>query len=116
MGEEMMMRVRRSAATIFSFGVRISAILIVIGMAMTFVTGDTSNPYGTQEWDNMLNGNLVIMPSQVLLLGFTVLIATSILNIASAVYIFFRGNDDSLAIITTVVLLVLLVGLTINMG
>ncbi len=116
MGAEMMRKVRRSAALIFSSGVRMSAALIILGMAMTIATGDTSNPYGVLEWDSLLNGNLSITPSHVLFLGFTVLVATPILNVASAAFLFFRGRDDSLAIITTFVLLVLIVSLTLKVG
>ena len=116
MGAEVMRRVRRSAALIFSSGVRMSATLIVLGIAMTIATGDTSNPYGALEWDRLLSGNLSITPSHVLFLGFTVLVATPILNVASAAFLFFRGKDGSLAVITTLVLLVLIVSLTLNMG
>ena len=116
MGAEVMRKVRRSAALIFSSGVRMSAALIVLGMVMTITTGDTSNPYGVMEWNRLLSGDLTITPSHVLFLGFTVLVATPILNVASAAYLFFKGRDGSLAIITTFVLLVLIVSLTLNVG
>ena len=116
MGAEVMRKVRRSAALIFSSGVRMSAALIVLGMVMTITTGDTSKPYGVLEWNRLLSGDLTITPSHVLFLGFTVLVATPILNVASAAYLFFKGRDGSLAIITTFVLLVLIVSLTLNVG
>ena len=116
MGAEVMRKVRRSAALIFSSGVRMSAALIVLGMVMTIATGDTSNPYGVLEWNRLLSGDLTITPSHVLFLGFTVLVATPILNVASAAYLFFKGRDNSLAIITTFVLLILIVSLTLNVG
>ena len=116
MAEEVMRRVRRSAALIFTSGVRMSAALIVIGMAMTISTGDTSNPYGVLEWDKLISGDLSITPSHILFLGFTVLVATPVLNVASAAFLFFRGRDNALAIITTLVLLVLMVSLTLNGG
>jgi uncharacterized membrane protein len=116
MGAEVMRKVRRSAALIFSSGVRMSAALIVLGMVMTIATGDTSNPYGVLEWNMLLSGDLTITPSHVLFLGFTVLVATPILNVASAAYLFFKGRDNSLAIITTFVLLILIVSLTLNVG
>ena len=116
MGAEVMRKVRRSAALIFSSGVRMSAVLIVLGMAMTITTGDTSNPYGVLEWDRLLSGDFSISPSHVLFLGFTVLVATPILNVASAAFLFFRGKDSPLAIISTLVLVVLIVSLTLNVG
>jgi uncharacterized membrane protein len=85
-------------------------------MVMTITTGDTSNPYGVLEWNRLLSGDLTITPSHVLFLGFTVLVATPILNVASAAYLFFKGRDNSLAIITTFVLLILIVSLTLNVG
>ena len=112
----MMSKVRRSAALIFTSGVRMSAVLIVLGIAMTIATGDTSNPYGVLEWGSLLSGDLTITPSHVLFLGFTALVATPILNVASAALLFFRGRDSSLGIITTFVLLILIVSLTLNVG
>lgn len=116
MSAEVMRKVRRGAALIFSSGVMMSAALIVLGLAMTVATGDTSNPYGVLELDRLLSGDLSITPSHVLFLGFTVLVATPILNVASAAFLFFKGKDGSLAIITTFVLLVLIVSLTLNVG
>ena len=116
MDSEVMRKVRRSAALIFSSGVRMSAVLIALGLVMAVVTGDTSNPYGVLELGRLLSGDLPITPSLVLFLGFTVLVATPILSVASAAFLFFRGRDGSLAIISTFVLLVLIVSLTLNVG
>jgi uncharacterized membrane protein len=116
MSAEVMRKVRHGAALIFSSGVRVSAILISLGMAMTLVTGDTSNPYGAMEIGGLLNGDLPITPSLILFLGFTVLVATPVLNVASAAVLFFRGKDDSLALITIFVLLALIVSLSLNVG
>jgi uncharacterized membrane protein len=83
---------------------------------MAVVTGDTSNPYGALEMSKLLSGDLSITPSLVLILGFTVLVATPVLNVASAAVLFIRGRDDSLALITTFVLRVLIVCLNLNVG
>ena len=111
-----MMRVRRGATLIFSSGARMSAILISLGMVMTVMTGDTSNPYGALEMSRLLSGDLHITPSLVLFLGFTVLVATPVLNVASAAVLFFRGRDYSLTLVTTFVLLTLIVSLSLNVG
>ena len=95
---------------------RMSAVLIALGLIMTITTGDTSNPYGVLKLDELLSGDLSITPSHVLFLGFTVLVATPVLNVASAAFLFFKGRDGSLAIISTFVLLVLIVSLTLNVG
>jgi uncharacterized membrane protein len=116
MSAEVMRRVRRSAAVIFTSGVRMSAVLIALGLIMTVTTGDISNPYGFLELSSLLSGNPAISPSHILFLGFMVLVATPILNVASAAYFFFKGKDGSLAIITTFVLLVLFVSLTLKLG
>jgi len=116
MGADVMRMVRRSASMIFSSGVRMSAVLIIIGLIMTVMTGDTSNAYGELKLGSLLNGNLSITPSHVLFLGFTVLVATPVLNIASTAFLFFKGRDGSLAMISTFVLLVLIVSLTLNVG
>ena len=116
MGEDVMRRVRRSASLILSSGVRMSAVLIIIGLAMAVATGDTSNAYGGLELGKLLRGDLSVTPSHVLFLGFTVLVATPVLNIASTAYLFFKGKDSSLAGISAFVLLVLIVSLTLNVG
>jgi uncharacterized membrane protein len=116
MTAEMMHKVRKSAALIFASGVRMSAVLIVLGLAMAAASGDTSNPYGLLEIDGLLRGELSISPSNVLFLGFTVLVATPVLNVASAAFYFFKGRDGSLALITTFVLLVLIVSLNLHVG
>ena len=116
MDAKVMRKVRKSASLIFSSGVRMSAVLIVLGLAMMIATEDTSNPYGVLELDRRFSGDLTVSPSHVLFLGFTVLVATPILNVASAAFLFFRGRDNSLAVITTFVLLILIVSLTLNVG
>ncbi len=116
MSAEVMKKVRKSASLIFSSGVRMSAVLIILGLTMTIVTGDTSNPYGVLKIGMLLNGDLSISPSHVLFLGFTVLVATPILNVASAAFLFFKGRDSKMAIISTFVLLILIISLTLNMG
>jgi len=116
MTAEVMRKVRQSAALIFTSGVRMSAVLIALGLVMTIATGDTSNPYGVLELGSLYSGDLSISPSHVLFLGFTVLVATPVLNVASAAFLFFRGRDGSLAVITTFVMLVLIVSLTLNVG
>ena len=116
MGAEVMRRVRRSASLIFSSGMMMSRALILIGLIMTIMTGDTSNAYGGLKLGSLLNGNLSITPSHVLFLGFAVLVATPVLNIASAAFLFFKGRDGSLAVISTFVLLVLIISLTLNVS
>jgi uncharacterized membrane protein len=116
MSSDVMRKVRRSASLIFSSGVMMSAVLIVIGLAMAVATGDTSNAYGGLELGMLLKGDLKITPSHVLFLGFTVLVATPVLNVASAAFLFFKSGDGSLAMISTFVLLVLIVSLTLNVG
>ena len=116
MGEDVMRNVRRSAALIFTSGVRMSAVLIVLGLALTIATGDTSNPYGVPELGKLLSGEVSICPSHVLFLGFTVLVATPVLSVASAAFLFFRDRDSSFTVITAFVMLVLIVSLTMNVG
>lgn len=116
MTAEMMRKVRRSATIIFSSGVRMSAVLIAVGLAMAVSTGDTSNPYGLLEINGFLRGELSVSPSNILFMGFTVLVATPMLNVASAAFHFFKGRDGSLALISTFVLLVLIVSLRIHVG
>jgi len=116
MTAEVMRQVRRSAALIFASGVRMSAVLIALGLVMAVATGDTSNPYGLMEINGFLRGELSVTPSNILFLGFTVLVATPVLNVASAAFHFFKGRDGSLAIISTFVLLVLIVSLSFHVG
>ena len=116
MDDSQMKRVRRNSSLIFTYGVLASAFLIFLGLAITGFTGDISCPYGIIELDWIIFGDPFFSPSHILFLGFLVLVATPILNIASTAYLFLRGRDGSLAVIASFVLLILIISLNLNLG
>jgi len=108
-----MRRLKRTATRILSSGVVLSASLIVLGLTLAYTSGDTSSPYGGAGFQLLLLGDSSFSPSQVLFMGFMVLLATPVLNVAASAYLFIRERDGALALITSFVLLVLLLGFTV---
>jgi uncharacterized membrane protein len=103
-------------STILRAGVLISAVLILFGLTLTVVTGDTSYPNGKMDLDWLIRGDPFFVPSHILLLGFLTLIATPVLRIAVSIYIYMKLHDNAFTTITTIVLLVLVVSFTLGIG
>lgn len=114
MEDSQMREVRRNSSLIFTYGVLISGFLIILGLIISATTGDTSNPYGIIESDWLIHGDPFFSSSHILFLGFLMLIATPIFNVASTTFLFIKGRDGSLAIISSFILLVLIASLNLN--
>lgn len=97
-------------------GVLLSAALIILGLMMMVVTGDTSCPNGNMNLAWLINGDPFFAPSHILFLGFLTLIATPVLRIAASIYVYAKIHDNAFTTITTVVLLVLVVSFTLGIG
>ena len=106
-------RLKRTATRILSSGVVVSASIIVLGLFLAYASGDMSSPYGGAGSGWLLFGDPFFSPSHVLFMGFMVLLATPVLNVAASAYLFFRERDGALALITSIVLQVLLLGFTV---
>lgn len=111
--EDDLRRMKRTATRILSSGVALSGSLIVLGLILAYTSGNTSSPYGGAGPRWLLFGDPFLSPSHVLFMGFLVLLATPVLNVAASAYLFIRERDGALALITSFVLLVLLLGFTV---
>jgi uncharacterized membrane protein len=97
-------------------GVLFSAALIIIGMVLMWITGDTSNPFCVIKPGWMIWGNPFLEPSHVLFLGFAVLIITPMLRVAVSMFIYLKTHDLQLAAITIIVFLILILSMTFGIG
>ncbi|TRO48183.1 DUF1634 domain-containing protein [Candidatus Bathyarchaeota archaeon] len=97
-------------------GVLLSAALILLGLTMMVVTGDTSCPNGNMDLAWLISGDPFFAPSHILFIGFLALIATPVLRIAASIYVYAKIHDNAFTTITTIVLLVLVVSFTLGIG
>lgn len=109
-------RMEALVSTILRAGVLMSGALILFGLTLTIVTGDTSYPNGNMDIDWLIRGDPFFAPSHILFLGFLTLIATPVLRIAASIYVYTKLHDNAFTIITTIVLFVLMVSFTLGIG
>ena len=109
-------RMEGLVSDILRVGVLLSAALILLGLAMMVVTGDTSCPNGSMDPAWLINGDPFFSPSHILFLGFLVLITTPVLRIAASIYVYVNIHDNAFTTITTIVLFVLVVSFTLGIG
>jgi len=109
-------RMEALVSTILRAGVLMSGALILFGLMLTIVTGDTSYPNGNMDIDWLIRGDPFFAPSHILFLGFLTLIATPVLRIAASIYVYTKLHDNAFTIITTIVLFVLMVSFTLGIG
>lgn len=109
-------RMEALVSTILRAGVLMSGALILFGLTLTIVTGDTSYPNGNMDIDWLIRGDPFFAPSHILFLGFLTLIATPVLRIAASIYVYTKLHDNTFTIITTIVLFVLMVSFTLGIG
>jgi uncharacterized membrane protein len=109
-------RMEALVSTILRVGVLMSAALILFGLTLMIVTGDTSLPNGNMDLDWLIMGDPFFAPSHILFLGFLTLIVTPVLRIVASIYIYTTLHDNAFATITTIVLFVLVVSFTLGIG
>jgi len=97
-------------------GVLLSAVLVISGLVLTAVSGDTSCPYGSTDPSWVFGCSPFLRPSHVLFLGFFALIATPVLRILASIVVFHRQGDTVFTLITSLVLLILLISFTLKIG
>jgi len=107
-------RMETVVSTVLRTGVLMSAALILLGLTLTIVTGDTSFPNGNMELDWLIMGDPFFAPSHILFLGFLTLIVTPVLRIVASIYVYTKLHDNAFTTITTIVLLVLVVSFTLG--
>jgi len=104
------------ASRILRLGVLASTALVLIGLALTAITGDTSHPYGLPDLDWIIRGDPFLAPSHIIYLGFIILISTPVLNIIASILMFIKARDGAFAAIASLVLLILIFGFTLGVG
>lgn len=97
-------------------GVLFSAALIIVGMALIFVTGDISNQFCVMELGWIIWGSPFLEPSHVLFMGFAVLIMTPIIRVAASIMMYLKARDLPFTAITMAVFMILLLSLVFGIG
>ena len=115
MGSNSIPQMKETVSQVLRGGVLLSAILVLLGLVLMLSTGDTSCPFGVPDLNWFIWGDPFFAPSHILFLGFTVLIATPVLNILASIHIFLKERDLLFAAITTLVFLILLVSFVLEM-
>ena len=116
MEEESELGMERVISRILRWGVFVSAVLVLVGLALTAVTGDASHPYGLPDLEWIIWGDPFLEPSHVIYLGFMTLISTPMLRIVASILVFIKVHDGAFAAITSLVLLILILGFTMGVG
>ncbi len=101
-------------SNILRAGVLLSGTLILLGLTLMIVTGDTSYPTGNMDLDWLIMGDPFFAPSHILFLGFLTLILTPVLRIMASIYVYMKLQDKAFTTITIIVLLVLIVSFTLG--
>jgi uncharacterized membrane protein len=114
--QERLHRMEEVLSWILRGGVLLSAALIIVGMALIFVTGDTSNPFCVMEPGWIIGGSPFLEPSHVLFMGFAVLIMTPIIRVAASIMMYLRARDFPFTIITITVFMILLLSMMFGIG
>jgi uncharacterized membrane protein len=106
----------KALSLVLRAGVLFSAALIITGLSLMWMTGDTSNPFGVMTPDWMIWGTPFLEPSHILFLGFAVLVLTPILRVAVSLFIYLKDHDLHFIAITVIVLLTLIISITSGIG
>jgi uncharacterized membrane protein len=97
-------------------GVVISGLLMVIGLALFWLTGDASCPTGLLTLNWIIWGDPFLMPSHMIFLGFLILVMTPVLRVATSVLIYLRSEDWMFTVITSTVLIILVLSMSFGIG
>jgi uncharacterized membrane protein len=109
-------RMENLLSSVLRTGVLLSGALILIGLALTVLTGDMSYPNGDMSLSWIIWGDPFLTPSHILFLGFLTLIATPVLRIVVSTIVYLKINDRAFAAITALVLVILAIGFTLGVG
>lgn len=111
-----MAQVETIIGRILQVGVIVSAIVMLIGMVLFLVTGNSGYPGTTipLKMGAILVGTLQFKPYAIMMLGIYCLILTPVLRVVVSIYAFYKEKDHLYVIITTAVLIILLIALVIG--
>ena len=103
-------------SNVLRIGVLASGILIIIGLGLFFISGDSCYPNGEASLEWIINGDPFLAPSHILFLGFLVLVVTPLLRVGASVVAYVIEKDWIYAAITSFVLSVLIIGMVLGLG
>jgi uncharacterized membrane protein len=116
LGSDSVHEMERIVSRVLRAGVVISSALVVAGLALLSLTGNTSCPNGVVNLRWIILGDPFLAPSHVLFLGFMVLISTPVLRIIASILVYLKTRDVSFVTITVTVLLILAMSFTLGIG
>jgi uncharacterized membrane protein len=113
--KEEMNHVELMIGRVLQIGVYISAFVIIFGIGLWLVKNG-SGYAGTlpTRLTPILHGVLELKPYAVLMGGIFLLILTPVLRVIISIYAFAKEGDKMYVVITTIVLIILIVGMTIG--
>lgn len=96
---------------VLRIGVLISAAVIVAGLILLLIAGNTGYPEGTYPVSPgaAVAGAAALKPAAVLQTGLMLLILTPVLRVAASLFIFLKERDYLYVVITLIVLVILAV-------
>ncbi|MGJ3975744.1 DUF1634 domain-containing protein [Levilactobacillus brevis] len=111
-----MAQVQTIIGRILQVGVIFSAIVMLIGLVLFLVSGQSgySGSYVPRRMGLILQGTWQLKPYAIMILGVYCLILTPVLRVVVSIYAFYKEHDRLYVAITTLVLAILLVALAIG--
>lgn len=97
-------------------GVLLSGILLMAGLGLLWITGDTSCPSNVLSLNWILWGDPFLTPSHIIFLGFFTLIFTPLIRIFVSVLMYIKLKDATFSILTSLVFLILLASIVLGYG
>ncbi len=92
-------------------GVFISAAVIILGLILLFIRGESGYPGNDypHSLPDIFNGTVQFKPYAVITTGLILLILTPVLRVAISIWVFVREGDKLYVIITSIVLVILII-------
>jgi uncharacterized membrane protein len=97
-------------------GVVLSGFLMIIGLGLLWLTGNTDYSTGVMTLNWIIFGDPFFEPSHVLFIGFLILVGTPIFPLAMSSVAFYKAKDWVYTIITSAVLIILLLSMSLGIG
>lgn len=111
--KEEMLKIERSIGYILRIGVIVSAVIILIGMLLLFFQ-PTNDQVPTDLW-LIFQGVLKLNGEAFIMLGLFCLILTPVLRVVVSIVAFAKEKDYLYVIITLIVLVILIIGMTFGL-
>lgn len=101
---------------VLRIGVITSAVVIIIGLVLALITGETGYPAGTfpTTFATIFQGVAAFKPFAITMLGLFLLILTPVLRVVVSIYAFAKEGDKLYVWITIIVLVILVFAMWIG--